>query len=143
MVRPKLLVGKNWNEYFFPSVIFFLQSYAISKRMKLQWPATSHLKDFLQSFQTVMNFLCLRPIVKQKLSIQNVICPSCFYSLVPPHHRPPCQIVRLDGMSYGAHHPSWRRIHPLLMYEQHIHPYLALKFNSRAMKYSLQKTFSF
>ena len=36
------------------------------------WPATSHLKDFLQSFKTVMDFLWFRPIVKQKLAKQSV-----------------------------------------------------------------------
>ena len=44
---------------------FFLQTFAISKRIKLQLPPTSHLKDFSQSFRMVMDFSWLWPTVKQ------------------------------------------------------------------------------
>ena len=109
---------------FFLISVFFLQTYAISKRIKLQWPATSHLEDFLQGFQTVMNFLCLRPIVKQKLALQSVLCHSFFCSLVPPKHQLPGQLICLDATFYGACHPGRRRIHQLQTHERCIHPYL-------------------
>ena len=35
----------------------FIHSYAISKRIKLEWLATWHLKHLLHSFQMVMSFL--------------------------------------------------------------------------------------
>ena len=85
---------------------FFFQTYAISKRINLQWPATSHLDDFLQGFQTVINFLCLRSIVRQKLALQSVLCHSYFYSLVPPYHRLPRKLICLDAIFYGACHSS-------------------------------------
>ena len=97
---------------------FFLQTYAISKRIKLQWPATSHLEDFLQGFQTVMNFLCLRPKVKQKQALESVLCCSYFYSLVPPHHRLPRQFISFVTTIYGACHPSRRWIHQLQTHER-------------------------
>ena len=118
---------------------FFLQTYAISKQIKIQWPATSHLEDFLQSFQMVMNFLCLRPIVKQKLAIQSALCRSYFYNLVPTHHRLPRQLVRLDPTAYLACHPIWRRILQLLTHKQRIHPYLGWKINFSATKCCFQK----
>ena len=43
----------------------FLQTFVISKQMKPQWPVTSHLEDFLQSFQMVMDFLWFWPTVNQ------------------------------------------------------------------------------
>jgi len=51
---------------------FILQTFAISKQIKLRFPATSHLEDFLQSFQMVMDFLWFRSIVTPKLAKQSV-----------------------------------------------------------------------
>ena len=117
----------------------FLQTFAIFKRIKLQWPATSHLEDFSQNFQMVMNFFCLRPIAKQNLAIQSVPCHSYFCSLVLPHHRLPRQLLRLDATWYGACHPGWRWIYQLLTHERCIHPYLVWKIHFSAMKCYLYK----
>ena len=68
---------KNWNDHFFSISDFFLQTFAISKQIKLQLPATSRLEEFLQSFQTVMDFLWFRSLVMPKLAKQSV----CLFSL--------------------------------------------------------------
>ena len=44
-----------------------VHSFVISKQIKLEYPALSHKKDILQSFQTIMDFLCFKNLVKQKL----------------------------------------------------------------------------
>ena len=54
--RLKLLIGKKSKWAFFSISDFFLQTFAISKQIKLRFPATSHLEDFFAELSNGQGF---------------------------------------------------------------------------------------